>query len=428
MAFDTSPFSTSVTITGERTINLEKPGLFGFTTVAPLDVGFKTPLIPGSTAPTGDSPVIQALKKRNVIDDGGDSDLYSWTPPPFNEGVTLKSLGNDLKSNLSFLIGGQEETKSTTTGFGALSFDSVASFQRSMANTDLATRSGIGKSAVNAYNEGVSRGMTDQQAIEYAQSVTAQTNKIYTEPLSPFDNAYFSAKQGLQGFNFKDTVTDALDRIGPKEVGGAVGSFAAGALGTMFPLGAVGAFFGGVYESYDMGQRADAYAAANPGVERGDFNLNPLSDFFSFLGFESFEEQILGAENSPFIEVDFKTGKPIITPSAAQGRMSLYSPTPPAQGVGAPGDRSMMGVYDTNPITGKFEFLGTELEVGRDAVSLASMNDAGYSAADLSDMGFTSVSQAESAGVGSVESVMGSDVGGAESADVGSEEAEGMDD
>jgi len=36
MAFDTSPFSTSVTITGEPTINVEKPGLFGLATAAPL--------------------------------------------------------------------------------------------------------------------------------------------------------------------------------------------------------------------------------------------------------------------------------------------------------------------------------------------------------------------------------------------------------
>jgi hypothetical protein len=46
------------------------------------------------------------------------------------------------------------------------------------------------------------------------------------------------------------------------------------------------------------------------------------------------------------------------------GNMAMYSATPPAQGVGGPGDRSMMGVYDFDH-KGQFGFLGTELEVGK---------------------------------------------------------------
>jgi len=250
MAFDTSPFSTSVTVTGEPTINVEKPGLFGLATAAPLRTGFTTPLIPGSTAqaPTGDSPVIQALKKRNVIDDGGDSDLPpSWTPPighPSNlfrgEPVTL---GKDTPSELGGWLGDQ---------FTSKVIDPV----------------------VDVF-EGASNILGAKNPLEAAW---AKGGEFVDTTLTDIEENPFS-------WAFRGAATIAGLVTGFKPAG-------------MIAEGII-SLFGGNDKEYFQG------------IQHG-----------------------------------------------------LFSPTAPAQGVGGPGDESMMGVYGLDH-KGDWGFLGTQLEVGQ---------------------------------------------------------------
>jgi len=203
-------------------------------------------LIPGSTAPTGDSPVIQALKKRNVIDDGGDSDLPpSWTPPPTGR----------------------------TRGLS---------------------------------------GLIDEEVVKPVKN-------IITDPFGTIERS------------FKEDVIDPIER----------------------------AYTGFTTDPIEYVKET---AAENPFSTLG-FIVSNIMKFSGVGTLPAFAVSIVGNI------LDLLTGS---DKEYMQGiQHGLFSPDAPAQGVGSPGDRSMMGVYGTNPVTGEYEYLGTELELGqRRAVGL----------------------------------------------------------